>query len=144
MSRYVHQVWMMVEWWRWWRDYCKAINLQSVFNRCWSSKFHNITFASLQVWQLRIAWLSVVMPVISYLFWSWFENHCNYVVLKMWNTTQTQKHGWPQPFSWSSLVHKINILLFVDKCASHLQDILFLRHIKFLYNPPNTHAWCLP
>ena len=35
-------------------------------------------------------------------------------------------------------------VLFVDKCANHLQDILFLRNTKFLYYPPNTRAWCLP
>jgi hypothetical protein len=35
---------------------------------------------------------------------------------------------------------QVKRLLFVDKCVSHLQDILFPRNIKFLYYPPNTRA----
>jgi len=34
-------------------------------------------------------------------------------------------------------------LLFVDKCANHMHDILFLRNTKFLYYPPDKHAWCV-
>ena len=123
-----------------WQGY-KLVNCSKLVG---PEMFRNITFASLQVWQLRFAWLSVVIPIISYLCWLWCENYWNYVVLKMWNTTQIKKHGWQQSFSWSSLVHKINNLLFVDKYAIHLRDILFLRNTKFLYYPPNTRAWCLP
>lgn len=144
MSQYVHQVWMIVEWWSDGETIVRLLTCKVCSTDVGPVQFHNITFASLHVWQSRIAWLSAVMPVISYLFWLWFENHCNYVVLKIWNTTQIQKHGWPQPFSWSSLVHNINILLFVDKRAIHLEDILFLRHVHFFYNPSKTHVWCLP
>lgn len=35
-------------------------------------------------------------------------------------------------------------LLFVHKCANHMQDILFLRNTKFFYYPPDTHARCFP
>lgn len=31
----------------------------------------------------------------------------------------------------------VNILLFVDNCATQLQDTSFLRYILFVYYPPN-------
>jgi hypothetical protein len=33
-----------------------------------------------------------------------------------------------------------NILPFVDNCAVHLQDTLFLQNVKFVYYPPNAQT----
>jgi hypothetical protein len=37
-----------------------------------------------------------------------------------------------------------NILLFVDNCAAHPQDTLFLRNVKVVYYPPNCTSMLQP
>jgi len=54
-----------------------------------------------------------------------------YTIKKEWTTTTSL-----MKFIGAQDKH----VLFVDKCANHLQDILFLRNTKFLYYPPNTRA----
>ena len=62
----------------------------------------------------------------------------------MWNTTQLKKHGWPQPVSWSLLVHKINMCCLWTNVPIICKTSCFQGIQIFLYYPPNTHAWCHP
>jgi len=90
-------------------------------------------------------WNSVIYCCDSYSYscQSWPENQWNHIVLKMWNTTHisVDENSHFMEF-WRVLdasigVQDINILLFVDNCATHLQDTSFIWYIQFVYYPPN-------
>ena len=67
----------------------------------------------------------------------------NYVVLKMWNTSQSisvDDRNFPHSVlgvpDASSNVHSTNTLLCANNWATYLQEIL-LQNVKYVYYPPN-------
>jgi hypothetical protein len=59
-----------------------------------------------------------------------------YANKKVWMTT-TIFTEFLRALDASMGVQGRNILLFVDNCAAHLQDMSFLRNVKVVYYPPN-------
>jgi len=67
----------------------------------------------------------------------------NYVVLKMWNTSQSKSvddHNFPHSvlgvLDASTNVHGTIILLCANNWATYLQDVP-LQNVKYVYYPPN-------